>query len=107
MVYLGTDTFVHGPAITRDSSERTVSVPGLLAAGIWTVGLVVGLIAVAAGHDLLAGVALVLAIASPWFGLAWVSRNQRSDLRRQRRAGSANQAEPYAGGWPGLPVSAR
>jgi hypothetical protein len=107
MVYLGTDTFVHGPAVTSDSRERSVSAPGLLAAGIWTIGLVVGLIAVAAGHDLLAGVALVLAIASPWFGLAWVSGNQRSDMRRQRRTARAHQAESYAGGWPGLPVSAR
>jgi hypothetical protein len=107
MVYLGTDTFVHGSAMTSGSGERTVSAPGLLAGGIWTVGLVVGLIAVAAGHDLLAGAALILAIASPWFGLAWVSRNQRSDMRRQRRAARTNQAESYAGGWPGLPVSAR
>jgi hypothetical protein len=78
----------------------------VLAAGIWTIGLVVGLIAVAAGHDLLAGVALVLAIASPWFGLAWVSRNQRSDMRRQRRT-ARHHPESYAGGWPGLPVSVR
>jgi Flp pilus assembly protein TadB len=107
MVYLGTDTFAHGPAMTSDSGGQTVSVPGLLAAGAWTVGLIIGLIAIAAGHDLLAGVALVLAIVSPWFGLAWVSHNQRSDMRRQRSAARANQAPSYAGGWPGLPVSAR
>jgi hypothetical protein len=107
MVYLGTDTVAHGPVVTSDSNQRTVSVPGLLAAATWTVGLVIGLIAVAAGHDLLAGLALILAIMSPWFGVAWVSRAQRCDMRRQRNAARTSQAESYEGGWPRLPASAR
>lgn len=101
MVYIGTDTVAAGRAVVGDKDERTVSVPGVLSAGVWTIGLAVGLMAMATGHDLLAGVALVLAIASPWFGLAWVSHNQRNAFRRQRSAAQTTPVAPYAGGWPG------
>ncbi|MDP7706441.1 hypothetical protein [Mycobacterium sp. TY815] len=105
MVYIGTDPLVHGPATTSDSGERAVSVPGLVAAATWAVGLVIGLVAMASGHELLAGVALVLAIMSPWLGLAWVARTQRADMRRQRAL--AQQAVLYPGSWPTLQLTAR
>ncbi|OBK26071.1 hypothetical protein [Mycobacterium asiaticum] len=101
MVYIGTDVVAAGSAVADVEDERTVSVPGVLSAAVWTVGLTIGLMAMATGHDLLAGVALVLAIASPWFGLAWVSHNQRNAFRRQRSAAPATAVAPYAGGWPG------
>ncbi|OBI74418.1 hypothetical protein [Mycobacterium asiaticum] len=100
MVYIGTDVVAAGSAVA-DDDQRTVSVPGVLAAGVWTVGLAIGLMAMATGHDLLAGVALVLAIASPWVGLGWVSHNQRNAFQRQRSAAQATPVAPYAGGWPG------
>ena len=53
------------------------SIPGLVAAGTWAVGLAVGVLALATGHAGAAVVALLLAVAAPWFGLAWVSRSQR------------------------------
>ncbi len=98
MVYIGTDPHVHRPAMKGDSGERAVSVPGLVASATWAIGLVIGLIALAAGQEPLAGVSLVLAIISPWFGLAWVARSQRADLRRQRAR--AEDAVGYPGGWP-------
>lgn len=58
------------------------SVPGLVAASIWVLGLLAGVGALATGHALVAIVALTLAVAAPWFGLAWVSRSQpRADGR--------------------------
>lgn len=105
MVYIGTDSFVHGPAATSDSDERAVSVPGLVAAATWAIGLAIGLAAMAAGHELLAGVSLVLAIMSPWLGLAWVARNQRADMRRQRAL--AAQTVLYPESWPVLQLTAR
>lgn len=105
MVYQGTNPLVHGPAATIDSDERTVSVPGVVAAAIWAVGLAIGLAAMAAGHELLAGVSLVLAIMSPWVGLAWVARNQRVDMRRQRAL--AAQAVLCPAGRPALQAAAR
>jgi hypothetical protein len=108
MVDLGIDTLTHGAAmhaaIHDDSGERDVSAPGLLAAAAWAIGLAIGLIALTSGHELLAGVALVLAIISPWFGLAWVALGQRADAGRQQRAATvaADQITSYAGGWPAL-----
>lgn len=104
MVYIGNDTFVHGPAMADGAKERTFSVPGTVSAAIWAVGLAVGLVALAGGHELLAGVSLVLAIMSPWFGLAWVSHAQRADMRRERAL--ADQVPSYSGRWPTLQVAA-
>jgi len=53
------------------------SIPGLMAAAIWAVGLAVGVVALVTGHAGTAVVALLLAVAAPWFGLASVSRGQR------------------------------
>lgn len=105
MGYIATEPLAAGPAMSSDSGERTISVPGLVAAAIWAVGLVIGLVAMAGGHELFAGVSLVVAIMSPWFGLGWVARNQRAAMRRQR-AGS-DQVPPAAGGWPVLQLTSR
>jgi hypothetical protein len=51
--------------------------PGLVAAAIWAVGLVVGVLAIATGHAGVAIVMLALAVAAPWVGLAWVSHSRR------------------------------
>jgi hypothetical protein len=53
------------------------SIPGLVAAAVWVVGLAVGVLALVTGHAGVAVVALLLAVVAPWFGLAWVSRSQR------------------------------
>lgn len=81
-----------------ESDQTVVSIPGLVAAAAWAVGLIVGLVALAIGHVALAGVSLVLAIMAPWIGLAWVSHNQR----RVATAGPI----PVRG-WPGLHFTAR
>lgn len=104
MVYIGNDTFVDGPAMADSAEERTLSVPGAVSAAIWAIGLAVGLVALAAGHELLAGVSLVLAIMSPWFGLAWVSHAQRADMRRARAM--VDQVPTSSGHWPTLQVAA-
>jgi hypothetical protein len=51
--------------------------PGLVAAAVWALGLAVGMVALVTGHVGAAIVALLLAVAAPWFGRAWVSRSQR------------------------------
>jgi hypothetical protein len=51
--------------------------PGMMAAAIWVVGLVVGVVAIATGHAGLAILALALAVTAPWVGLAWVSHSRR------------------------------
>jgi hypothetical protein len=104
MVDHGTNPLERGPAATSDSDEWAVSVPGVVAATAWVVGLVIGLAAMAAGHELLAGVSLVVAIMSPWIGLAWVARQQRADMRRQRVL--AAQAGLYPAGRPVLQLTA-
>lgn len=105
MVYLGTDTITQGTAMGREPGAQVVSLPGLLAAATWAIGLVIGLVALTVGHELLAGVSLLLALMSPWFGLAWVAHGQRSDARRERSALTAGQNTSYAGGWPAPSLS--
>jgi hypothetical protein len=71
--------------------------PWLVAAAVWAVGLVVGVLALLAGHAGAAVVALILAVGAPWFGLAWVSHGQRRALhvalflRGTRADGSATR----------------
>lgn len=96
MVYLASDTCAHSSALTSDPDQGAFSKSGILAAATWVVGLVIGLVAMTHGHELLAGVALVLAILSPWLGLAWVAQSQRASARRQQHSIAA----PYMGGWP-------
>src|ERR1700730_12813806 len=80
MVYTGGDAggSAHGAlAIPSVPSESTVNVPGLVAAAAWAVALAGGVVALIAGHDMVAAVVLVLGVMAPWFGVAWVSRSGR------------------------------
>lgn len=82
---LETSSALHGATGPR----AQFSGPGLVAASLWALGLLVGLCALATGHALVAIVALILAVAAPWFGLAWVSRSQPRADGRPALAGSA------------------
>jgi hypothetical protein len=63
--------------MVNSSGPLRPSIPGLVAAAIWAVGLAVGVLALVIGHPGAAIVALLAAVAAPWFGLASVSRSQR------------------------------
>ena len=84
----------HRPA--GEGREADFSVPGIVAAAIWAVGLVVGVFAMATGHAVVAVVALVVAVAAPWFGLVCVAHGRRRVynvalyLHVPRAAGSAS-----------------
>jgi hypothetical protein len=71
------DPFDCAPAGAAAGLDRDLHFPGLVAAAIWVVGLVIGVAAFATGHTWIALVALVAAVLAPWFGLAWVSHTQR------------------------------
>jgi hypothetical protein len=88
-------------AVNRGRIRRSdLSVAGFVAAGIWAVGLVVGVLALMTGHAGVAVVALILAVGAPWAALAWVSHGQRRTynvalyLHGPRAAGSASLAGP-------------
>lgn len=49
---------------------------GVVAAALWAVGLIAGIVALATGHGAAATVILSFAVMAPWVGLAWVSRSQ-------------------------------
>lgn len=106
MVYIARGTFADGHAATTVPDGQGVSVPGVIAASVWAIGLLIGLIALGTGHDLVAVPALSLAIMSPWFGLAWVARAQRQVAAAEQWSVS-EQGTSYAGGWPATPVIAR
>jgi hypothetical protein len=74
--------------------------PGMMAAAIWVVGLVVGVVAIATGHAGLAIVALGLAVTAPWVGLAWVSHSRRRTYRV-----ALYLHGPRAGGLTDLPTA--
>ncbi|WP_156686415.1 hypothetical protein [Mycobacterium sp. Marseille-P9652] len=57
--------------------EADFRLPGLVAAVMWAVGLVIGVVSFLTGHAWVAAVALGAAVLAPWFGLAWVSHTQR------------------------------
>src|SRR5690349_7244185 len=76
MAYTASDTSGAVPA-AQPSGEK-VSVRGLVVAAAWALGLAVGLTALAIGHQVVAVVALVLAVMAPGLGLAWVSHTRRA-----------------------------
>jgi hypothetical protein len=84
--------------MVNTSGRLRPSIPGLVAAAIWAAGLAVGVVALVTGHTGAALAALLLAVAAPWFGLAWVSRSQRRAfnvalfLHGTRSDGSAEHA---------------
>jgi len=94
--------YIANGVVAGESDQSGVSIPGLIAAGVWAIGLVVGLIALGTGHAAVAGVSLVLAIMSPWFGLAWVSHSQRRVAHETVPAGTS-----FSSSWPGLRFTAR
>jgi hypothetical protein len=77
-----------------DTSDRLhagidFGLPGRVAAALWALGVLAGVLALPTGHAGLAIAGLVLAVASPWFGLAWVSHNHRQADESAWAAGSA------------------
>lgn len=81
------------------STQGDFSMPGLAAAAIWAIGLIVGMSSLATGHLAVALLALVVAVITPWIGLAWVRRGVlRSDDESER---------PFAGSEYGLTFTAR
>ncbi|ABL06290.1 conserved hypothetical membrane protein [Mycobacterium ulcerans Agy99] len=61
--------------------ETATSVSGLVAAGVWVIGLVIGLIALGIGQVGIASTTLGVAIVAPWLGLAAASRSRRTPVR--------------------------
>ncbi|ORV90754.1 hypothetical protein AWC11_12555 [Mycobacterium interjectum] len=87
-----------------DTSDRLhagidFGVPGRVAAALWALGVLAGVLALLTGHAGLAIAGLVLAVASPWFGLAYVSHNHR---RPDESAWAASSAPVVSG-----PISLR
>ncbi|OBF58318.1 hypothetical protein A5787_23470 [Mycobacterium sp. 852002-50816_SCH5313054-b] len=64
-------------------------VPGRVAAALWALGVLAGVLALLTGHAGLAIAGLVLAVAAPWVGLAWVSHSRRRPVGSAWAAGSA------------------
>lgn len=82
-----------------DTSDRLhtridFGVPGRVASALWALGVLAGVLALLTGHPGLAIAGLVLAVAAPWFGLAWVSHSHRRTDGSAWAAGSA----PLLGG---------
>lgn len=75
------------------ANQSGVSVPGVIAAAIWAVGLVAAVIALATGHGAVATVILLVAVMSPWLGLAWVSRGRSGDWQSQGSAAPSDCRE--------------
>jgi len=62
-------------------SADALSLPGLVAAATWAVGLVVGVTALFAGYVDLAAALLAVAVTAPLVGLASVSRGKETTAR--------------------------
>jgi Flp pilus assembly protein TadB len=60
----------------RDSARRGFRLPGL-AAVVWLIGLVLGLLALVAGDAGVAIVVLLVAVVAPWVGIGGISRSRR------------------------------
>jgi Flp pilus assembly protein TadB len=87
---------VHSRAGESIDDRRTLL--GLVTAAVWLVGLAVGGFALVAGHPVVAAVSVVLALVSPWFGLAW-------NLHARLRADDGKL--PFTGNEYRLPLTAR
>ncbi|BBZ46979.1 hypothetical protein MPRM_42600 [Mycobacterium parmense] len=53
-----------------------VRLSGVVAAAVWAIGVVVGLVALTAGHPGVALAALVVGVAAPCVGVAWLLREE-------------------------------
>lgn len=62
--------------LTRPEAERILeegpSVPGIVAAAVWAIGLALGLSALIAGHP----VAAIMGLMAPWLGLGWIEHTR-------------------------------
>ena len=65
-----------GSRAVYSAGQSGVNVSGLVAAGVWAVGLIAGLAFLLAGHEVVAAATLVVAVMSPWIGLAVISRSE-------------------------------
>ncbi len=74
---------------TRLPAGIDFGVPGRVAAAVWALGVLAGVLALLTGHAGLAIAGLVLAVAAPWVGLAWVSHSHRRADGSAWAAGSA------------------
>ncbi len=77
-----------------DASDRLhagidFGLPGRVAAAVWALGVLAGVLALLTGHAGLAIAGLVVAVAAPWLGLAWVSHSRRRPGESAWAAGSA------------------
>jgi len=57
------------PAENTNSTD--LNAVGVVVAAIWVIGLMVGIVALATGHLGVASTALLIAVLTPLFGLAW------------------------------------
>jgi hypothetical protein len=67
--------------VGRDAGEgleAVLSLPGLVAAVSWAIGLAVGVFGLLAGHAGVVMVASVVAVVAPLLGVAWLSYSQRN-----------------------------
>jgi hypothetical protein len=65
----------------RNAGERldvVFSLPGLVAAVAWAIGLAVGVFGLFAGHAGVVIAASVVAVVAPLLGVAWLSYSQRN-----------------------------
>ena len=86
---LDTPSALRAATGTGRGPQAAFRVPGLVAAALWAVGLMAGVVALVSGHAAVAVAALIVAVAAPWFGLAWVTRSRRRADGCARIAGSA------------------
>ncbi|OSC40191.1 hypothetical protein [Mycobacterium decipiens] len=112
MVRTGSDADDHASTsqpIAGGAVRERVRVPGLVAAGVWAVALVVGLVALVLGHLPVAAVALVVAVMAPWFGVAYIAHSQRGVSGRTPgpRGTHTHAAAAFPTGWRGRRLSAR
>ncbi len=101
MAYTGNGPVDHARTVhsrAGESIDDGPTAPGLVAAAVWLVGLVVGVSALVAGHPVVAAVSVVLALVAPWLGPAW-------NLHARLRADDAKP--PFPSNEYGLPLTAR
>jgi len=55
----------------ENSNASDFNSVGVAVAAIWVIGLMVGIVALATGHLGVASTALLIAVLTPLFGLAW------------------------------------
>jgi hypothetical protein len=82
-----------GQAAHQNVGE-SASVAGRVAAVVWAVGRVVGLIALASGYLMVAGVTLLVAVLAPWLGIAAVLHTKPRVVDAESDRQAARSATP-------------